>query len=39
MVTLQANDGRVHEFRGNDETLKDLKVGDNLELSLRQALR
>jgi hypothetical protein len=39
MVTVQANDGRTHEFRGNDETLKDLKVGDNLELSLRQAPR
>jgi ribosomal protein S1 len=39
MVTLQASDGQIHEFRGNDETLKDLKVGDRLELTLRQPPR
>ena len=39
MVTLRGTDGRVHEFRGNDETLKDLKVGDRLELTLRQPAR
>ncbi|MGH7312829.1 MAG: hypothetical protein ACREJV_06635 [Candidatus Rokuibacteriota bacterium] len=39
MVTLQGPDGQTHEFRGNDETLKDLKVGDSLELTLRQPPR
>src|SRR5262245_15019101 len=39
MVTLQGSDGQAHEFRGNDETLKDLKVGDRLELTLRQPAR
>lgn len=39
MVTLQSSDGRTHQFRGNDETLRDLKVGDRLELSLRQPAR
>ncbi len=39
MVTLRAADGQTHQFQGNDETLKDLKVGDRLELTLRQPAR
>jgi hypothetical protein len=39
MVTLQTADGPIHEFRGKDETLKDLKVGDRLEPTLRQPRR
>lgn len=39
LVTLQASDGQIHEFRGNDETVKDLKVGDRVELTLRQPAR
>jgi len=39
MVTLQGSDGQTHEFRGNDETMKDLKIGDRLELTLRQPTR
>lgn len=39
MVTLRAADGQTHQFRGNEETLKDLKVGDRLELTLRQPAR
>ena len=39
MVTVRGRDGQTHEFRGNDSTLKDLKVGDRLELTLRQPAR
>ena len=35
MVTIKASDGQTHQFRGNAETLKDLKVGDQLEAKLR----
>ena len=35
MVTVKAADGQTHQFRGNAETLKDLKVGDQLEAKLR----
>jgi Cu/Ag efflux protein CusF len=34
-VTLQSSDGRPHEFEGSTETLKDLKVGDRLEVKRR----
>ena len=35
MVTVQGTDGQPHPFRANAETLKDLKVGDQLEAKLR----
>jgi Cu/Ag efflux protein CusF len=35
MVTLRAADGTTHEFRANKQTLRDLKIGDNLEAKLR----
>ena len=35
MVTLKTADGTTHEFRANQETLNDLKVGDKLEAKLR----
>jgi hypothetical protein len=34
-VTLRSSDGQFHSFRGNAETLADLKVGDKLELNKR----
>lgn len=34
-VTLKGSDGQTHSFRGSPDTLKDLKVGDKLELSKR----
>ena len=34
-VTLRGSDGQTHSFQGNAETLKDLKVGDKLELNKR----
>jgi hypothetical protein len=36
MVTVRAGDGQTHQFRGNADTLQNLKVGDRLELTLRQ---
>ena len=39
MVTVRAADGQTHQFRGNADTLRDLKVGDRLELTLRQPAR
>jgi hypothetical protein len=35
-ITVRASDGTMHEFRGNQETLRDLKVGDQISMSLRQ---
>jgi hypothetical protein len=35
-ITVRASDGTMHEFRGNQDTLKDLKVGDQISMSLRQ---
>jgi Cu/Ag efflux protein CusF len=34
-VTLQSSDGKPHEFEGSAETLKDLKVGDRIEVVRR----
>jgi hypothetical protein len=34
-VTVESSDGQPHEFEGSAETLKDLKVGDRLELKRR----
>lgn len=36
MVTVRSNDGTVHEFKGDAETLREYKPGDNIELTLRQ---
>lgn len=35
MVTLRGSDGQTHEFQGAPETVKDLKVGDRIEMKLR----
>ncbi|MBI2215995.1 MAG: hypothetical protein HYU51_01740 [Candidatus Rokubacteria bacterium] len=35
MITLRTDDGQTHQFRGSQETLRDYKVGDRIELSLR----
>ncbi|OLE39894.1 MAG: hypothetical protein AUG00_00255 [Candidatus Rokubacteria bacterium 13_1_20CM_2_70_7] len=37
MVTLRASDGTTHEFQGSRETVKNLKVGDHIEMKLRAA--
>src|SRR5215475_11270305 len=37
MVSVRESNGQTHHFRGNPETIKDLKVGDKLELSKRAA--
>jgi hypothetical protein len=39
MVTVKADDGSIHEFRGNPDTIKDLKVGDRIELTKRGVAR
>lgn len=36
-VTIRSKDGGVHEFEASPETLKDLKVGDYLEVKRRAA--
>jgi len=36
-VTVREADGTVHEFQASAETLKDLKVGDNIGAKLREA--
>ena len=36
-VTIRDNKGMTHEFQSNPETVKDLKAGDRLEATLRQA--
>lgn len=35
-AVIETEDGQRIPFRGNPETLKDLKVGDEVELNLRQ---
>jgi hypothetical protein len=35
LVTLRSDDGSVHQFRGNPDTIKNLKVGDRIELTRR----
>lgn len=34
-VTVESSDGQPHEFEGSAETLKELKVGDRLEVKRR----
>jgi Cu/Ag efflux protein CusF len=34
-VTVRSSDGKAHEFEASAETLKDLKVGDQLEATRR----
>jgi hypothetical protein len=36
-VTIRASDGTTHEFHASKETLKDYKVGDRIEATLRSA--
>jgi hypothetical protein len=36
-VTVRGADGVTHEFQGSKETLRDLKVGDRIEATLRSA--
>lgn len=36
-VTVRASDGMVHEFHVSKDTLRDLKAGDRIEASLREA--
>ena len=35
MVTVKGDDGKSHQFRGSQETLRDYKVGDQVQLTLR----
>ena len=35
MMTVRNKDGSVHEFKGDAETLREYKKGDNIELTLR----
>jgi hypothetical protein len=35
MVTMRLSDGSTQQFRGNDETIADLKVGDRIEAKKR----
>lgn len=35
MVTLRADDGQTHSFKGDAATLNDLKVGDKITLNKR----
>ena len=34
-VTLRGDDGQTHQFRGDAETVKNLKVGEKIDLSRR----
>jgi hypothetical protein len=34
-ITVESSDGQPHEFEGSAETLKELKVGDRLEVQRR----
>lgn len=36
-ITVRGKDGMVHEFQVSKETLRDLKAGDQIEASLREA--
>jgi hypothetical protein len=36
-VTVRGTNGTTHEFQASKETLRDLKVGDRLEATLRSA--
>lgn len=34
-VTVRSSDQKIHEFEASDETLKELKVGDRIEVKRR----
>jgi Cu/Ag efflux protein CusF len=34
-ITIQAADGKVHEFQASKETVQSMKVGDRIEANLR----
>jgi Cu/Ag efflux protein CusF len=36
-VTVEAPDGKVHEFQASPETLQSMKVGDRIEATLRRS--
>jgi hypothetical protein len=36
MITVRNTDGTEHQFKGDAETLRQYKQGDNIELTLRQ---
>ena len=35
MITVRNNDGTTHQFKGDAETLREYKPGDNVQLTLR----
>ncbi len=35
MITVRNKDGTMHEFKGDAETLREYKKGDNIEMTLR----
>ena len=35
MITVRNNDGTMHEFKGDAETLREYKKGDKVQLTLR----
>jgi len=35
MITVRNSDGTTHEFKGDSQTLRDYKVGDHVQLTLR----
>ena len=35
MITVRNTDGTMHEFKGDAETLREYKQGDNIQLTLR----
>ena len=35
MITVRGKDGTTHEFKGDADTLKQYKAGDNIEMTLR----
>jgi hypothetical protein len=37
LVTVRGDDGTVHEFQASKETLQDLKAGDRIQATLREA--
>jgi hypothetical protein len=36
MMTIRGSDGQTHQFKGTPETLREYKVGDHIQLNLRQ---
>ena len=35
MITVRGKDGATHEFKGDPDTIKQYKAGDNIEMTLR----